>query len=81
MRTELDNFFGAGNEPAEEDFNFGPYMTLEDYLNGVNMGIFGPDEACFWVHITDMGHLKEEPIKHPNDWRTNDAIAVAYYPA
>lgn len=57
------------------------YMTLEDFWDGVNCGVYGPDETCYWVHINDLGQLVETPIAHPfADPLPPDTIAVAYIP-
>lgn len=79
MRTEVDNFFGAGNEPAEEWPETGPYLTLQSYFTGVKYGAYGPDEDCRWVSITSEGLLKETPILDPTKAPPLRTIAVAYY--
>lgn len=68
--------------PPEDDYpTCGPYMTLEEFLDGVECGVFGPDEACSWVYITEDSNLATRPIKHPNEVRPPRTIAVAYYDA
>jgi hypothetical protein len=64
------------HEPA-----FGPYISLETFREYVVAGALGPDEACYWVYITEDGYLAEVPIKHPKEALSFSPIAVAYYAA
>ncbi len=67
-------------EINEDEFNFGPYITLQDFYEGVECGVYGPDECCYWVYIDAQGNLKETPVVHPRKIPDN-TIAVTYYAA
>jgi len=56
------------------------YLTLEEFRLGVQQGVFGPDEDCRWVSITELGSLIETPITNLKEHPAN-TIAVIYYAA
>lgn len=59
--------------------DIGPYMTVGEFMDGVEMGVYGPDETCFWVYIGMDNNFHERIIGHPHEAQPPRTIAVAYY--
>lgn len=69
----------TADEGDEDEDGYGPVrMSPHQFRDGVEEGVYGPDDGSYYYVVVEAGAEREVPFDHPRSIPP-EAVAVIYY--